>query len=122
MKNVNYEIPITAADTPAQATQTLCPGMEKYGLPEVAAQWDKLVGAFARPRTALLFHLTNHYALIAAVRSYAGEDGEPVREVFTARKGQTPRVWLNFDEVRKICIGWTGYRIMQVYSQVGPQN
>ena len=65
---------------------------------EVAAQWDKFVGAFSRPRTALLFHLTNHYALIAAVRSYAGEDGEPVREVFTARKGQTPRVWIPFDE------------------------
>lgn len=101
VKGVTYEIPVSAADSPEK----------------VAAQWDQLVGAFCRPNTCLYFHLTNHYALIAAVRAYMNSAGEAVREVYTARKGQTPRTWISFEEVRRICIQWTGYRIMQVYAE-----
>merc|ERR1719265_2250248 len=94
---VTYEIPLLASDPAAS----------------VSLQWDRLVGAFQRPHTALVFHLTNHYALIAAVRSYV-IDGEPVREVLTARRGQSPKVWIPFEELRQICLNWTGYRVMIV--------
>lgn len=99
LKGTGYEIPISASDPPET----------------VARQWEQLVGAFQRPRTVILAHITNHYALFAAVRAYTrpGEH-EAVREVLTARKGQQPRTWIPFEELRSICLSWTGYRLMLI--------
>lgn len=53
----------------------------------------------------LLFHLTNHYALVFAWREW--QDEEPMRlrrQILTARKGQRPSAWIDFEEVRKILL------------------
>jgi len=102
--------------------------------------WAALRTAFLSPRAALLFHLRNHYALIFALREWeeavshdesgataegatdgaVGEGAPPrlryrcVRQILTARKGQRPTVWMDFEEVAQIMIGWEGYKIMQI--------
>ena len=81
----------------------------------VATQWDKLRSAFAETDSVLLFHLRNHYALIFALREYSIDDeGELVREVLTARKGQRPNVWIDFEGVRAIVLEWAGYNILKL--------
>lgn len=79
----------------------------------------------------LLFHLTNHYALIFAMREWeepatdsspatSGEASAPQatagvvvrRQVLTARRAQRPTAWIDFDEMRAVMLGWTGYKIM----------
>lgn len=85
----------------------------------VTQQWSRLKEAFGTPQTVLLFHLTNHYALIYAWREWLlpfSADGEPrmCRQVLTARKGQRPTAWLTFDEVRSIMLGWSGYNILRL--------
>jgi len=126
----------------------------------VEKQWSAVRAAFGRPYTALIFHLTNHYALIFAWREWLeevtveaaeaaqaseasaekmgpGEEASaseavacPVshdrdschpatqlrwrlrRQLLTARKGQRPSVWINFEEVRAIIGGWSGYNLL----------
>lgn len=34
------------------------------------------------------------------------------REVLTARRGQRPSAWLDFEECRRIMLNWPGYRIL----------
>lgn len=36
------------------------------------------------------------------------------RQILTARKGQRPTAWIDFEEARKIMLGWDGYKIMVV--------
>lgn len=109
-------------------------------------------------KQVLLFHLTNHYALVFALREWrkppdarrgndaamsgagagrafrddgrgalgaggevhgsgssdpAGEGGW-TRQILTSRKGQRPTVWMDFQEARKILLGWEGYKILAV--------
>jgi len=92
-------------------------------------QWAALKAAFGKPHTALIFHLTNHYALIFAWREWledsSGQEPRRLRrQVLTARRGQRPSAWLEFDEVRSIMIGWSGYHILQVERLVaqGPDS
>lgn len=42
---------------------------------QVADQWDRLCREFQRPATALIFHLTNHFALLFALRSWTPATG-----------------------------------------------
>jgi hypothetical protein len=120
----------------------------------ITKQWDGLRSAFNNSDNVLIFHLTNHYALIFAMREWLvpvhdscailchsphliSTDGtlcdvcadpspefsnpttrpiqmKKVRQVFTARKGQRPTSWINFEEMRIIMLGWEGYKIMKV--------
>jgi len=86
----------------------------------VEQQWTALKSAFARPHSVLLFHLTNHYALIYAWREWVekvdSNHGLPQkrRQILTARKGQRPTVWLDYDEAHSIMVSWSGYHILQV--------
>ena len=112
------------------------------------------------PPQVLIFHLTNHYALIFALREWRstygpkvghndastgascrvdatlpapdedtqsayGESGPPntrqhvgcaeggwTRQILTARKGQRPTSWINFEEAREIMLAWDGYKIL----------
>lgn len=85
-------------------------------------QWAALKTAFLRTHSVLLFHLTNHYALIYAWREWAEtettDSGEEFirkrRQILTARKGQRPTVWLDFEEAHSIMVGWSGYHILQI--------
>lgn len=66
-------------------------------------------------------------------QSVVGGDGEPVagnrgvrqdrrgvpgggwtRQMLTARRGQRPTAWVDFEEARKIMLSWAGYKIMTV--------
>jgi hypothetical protein len=70
---------------------------------------------FCSPNNAFIFHLKNHYALIFALREWVDKDsGAYVREMLTARKGQRPTVWINFNEARNTLLSWDGYKIMIV--------
>jgi hypothetical protein len=77
----------------------------------ITTQWKTLFSEFSDRNKVLLFHLKNHYALIFAMREYHTNNCT-VREVYTARRGQRPNVWISFDEVREIIISWSGYKIM----------
>jgi hypothetical protein len=78
-------------------------------------QWNALRAAFTEQHSILLFHLTNHYAIIYALREYVSQDGLLVREILTARRGQRPNAWISFDEVRTILLKWSGYNIMKIH-------
>lgn len=82
---------------------------------KVKAQWSQLWSAFVDPKSVLIFHLTNHYALIFAMREYVDpETDQVIREILTARKGQRPSSWIRLEQVREILLKWTGYRILQI--------
>lgn len=88
--------------------------LQKDSLETIREQWAQLLAAFSSEDTVLLFHLTNHYALIFGMRDWIGPDGEPVRQILTTRRGQRPNAWLDFAEVRKIMLKWSGYKIIRV--------
>eukprot|EP00929_Paragymnodinium_shiwhaense_P063082 TRINITY_DN31537_c0_g2_i1.p1 TRINITY_DN31537_c0_g2~~TRINITY_DN31537_c0_g2_i1.p1 ORF type:complete len:551 (+),score=164.50 TRINITY_DN31537_c0_g2_i1:79-1653(+) len=90
----------------------------------VERQWSVLKSAFGKPNSVLLFHLTNHYALIFAWREWheeSEETDEPKirRQILTARKGQKPTAWMDWEEARSIILGWSGYHILQLQRQPG---
>eukprot|EP00041_Stephanoeca_diplocostata_P017857 m.367973 g.367973 ORF g.367973 m.367973 type:complete len:506 (-) comp20841_c0_seq2:107-1624(-) len=72
----------------------------------IAQQWTRLREAFLADNTVLLFHLTNHYALIFAMREWREGNGDMHREILTTRRGQRPNTWIDFAEVRKTIIKW----------------
>lgn len=94
----------------------------------IAKQWSALFGAFQREDCILLYHLKNHYAPIYAMKEWTERDvvsssnsarssddstiGATRRQVLTARKGQRPTTWIDFDEVRSTLLSWDGYKIM----------
>ena len=80
----------------------------------IGKQWIQFREAFGRQDAALLFHLTNHYALIYAVREWTNTDGTAVRQILTTRRGQRPTVWMDWAEVRDIVIKWAGYKVIIV--------
>lgn len=98
-----------------------CPLSRKDVESVVSSQWDALRSTFAQTNSVLLFHLKNHYALIFALREWIYMDitnNEKVlihkRQILTARKGQRPSVWIDFEEVRETLIGWEGYKIIAI--------
>jgi len=73
-----------------------------------------VLGLVKEITAVLLFHLTNHYALIYAMREWIDDDGTVVRQMLTARRGQRPKVWLDWTEARQIMLKWAGYNIMLI--------
>ncbi len=67
--------------------------------------------------TVLLFHLTNHYALIFAVRDWEDAAGERRQEVLTARRGQRPTQWVSWTEMRDLMLRWAGHKVMVVFKK-----
>jgi len=57
----------------------------------VAEQWRSLQGQFGLPNVVLIYHLTNHYALVYALREWVEPgSGELVRQVLTTRRSPAP--------------------------------
>ena len=69
---------------------------------------------FLSDGTVLLSHHKNHYALIYALREWRDAEGEWVRQIFTARKGQRPTTWIDWEELRGTYLGWNGYAMMKI--------
>lgn len=112
----------------------------------IQKQWDALRSEFMKDRTVLLFHLKNHYALVYAVREWSspldtigtdivasGNSPETnncppthsrkrVRQILTARRGQRPTVWMDFEEVRQVLLSWDGYKMMSITSRCSAQE
>lgn len=80
----------------------------------ISQQWEVVKATCSARRCVLLFHLTNHYALIYGWREYITIDKQLHRQILTARKGQRPTVWMDFEEARNIMLGWTGYQLMRI--------
>eukprot|EP00035_Acanthoeca_spectabilis_P004193 m.100058 g.100058 ORF g.100058 m.100058 type:complete len:556 (+) comp12477_c0_seq1:91-1758(+) len=80
----------------------------------IAEQWAALREEFMRFNSVLLFHQTNHYSLIFALREWMDPWGNRKRQVLTAKRGQRPTAWIDFTEVRKILLSWTGYKIIRI--------
>eukprot|EP00941_MAST-03F_sp_MAST-3F-sp1_P000480 g480.t1 len=95
--------------------------------------WAQLRALFARPGSALVGHWKNHYALIFAMRQWEEtieevvekkEEENPIRhirrrrvihrEVLTARKGQRPQNWIDFNEIHDMMCRWFGHKIMLI--------
>ena len=41
------------------------------------------------------------------------------RQIYTARRGQRPKVWIDFKEARETMLGWEGYKIMSLTRHAG---
>ena len=80
---------------------------------EIRRQWKELWAAYVNPNVALIMHLKNHYALIYALREWTSSKSN-IRQVLSARKGQTPRVWIDFEEYRRLMLRWNGYGILMI--------
>ena len=93
-------------------------GIHKIGKDDseeaVTAQWEILRADFSSGQSVLLFHLTNHYALIYAMREWIEPGGLVVRQILTARRGQRPTVWMDWTEARQIVTKWAGYNILRI--------
>ena len=96
---------------------------------ETERQWQMLKLEHSHPNSVLLSHHKNHYALIFAVRDWVEEprhsldddeaDNEApkkrrVRQVLTARRGQRPKEWIDWEELRGFYLKWAGYKLMSI--------
>lgn len=77
-------------------------------------QFNRLKSQVMEPKTCVIFHLSNHYALVYGMREWRDEGGVAVREVLTARKGQRPSAWIGFGEVRDLMIRVQSYKMIVV--------
>eukprot|EP01062_Namystynia_karyoxenos_P072233 TRINITY_DN6820_c0_g1_i1.p1 TRINITY_DN6820_c0_g1~~TRINITY_DN6820_c0_g1_i1.p1 ORF type:complete len:635 (+),score=182.38 TRINITY_DN6820_c0_g1_i1:76-1980(+) len=80
----------------------------------INAQWAALLSAMGTPNCALLAHLPNHYALVFALRSWQDSQGVQQRQLLTARKGQRPTAWIDFEEIRTRFAGSSRYAVYLV--------
>lgn len=83
----------------------------------ITEQWHHFKNIFENNDSVLVFHLKNHYAPIYATREWSINNQitgelEIYREILTARRGQRPTAWINFNEVRSIILSWEGYKIL----------
>eukprot|EP01006_Ploeotia_vitrea_P048808 TRINITY_DN67276_c8_g1_i1.p1 TRINITY_DN67276_c8_g1~~TRINITY_DN67276_c8_g1_i1.p1 ORF type:complete len:563 (-),score=58.43 TRINITY_DN67276_c8_g1_i1:76-1764(-) len=97
-KGVELVVPLTSKDSPQ----------------DVDRQWSQLCAEFRKEHVALVFHLRNHYALIFALREWVDESGKHVQQLLTARRGQRPTCWMDWDEARNTMLTSVGYKIMVV--------
>ncbi len=88
-------------------------------------QWEALKNAVQQPDTVLLFHLRNHYALIAGHRTLRLPCGRVLQQILCSRKGQRPKHWIDFRcswmegevprwSVRDTLLKWIGYKIIMM--------
>eukprot|EP00438_Fugacium_kawagutii_P024316 Skav231061 [mRNA] locus=scaffold768:63107:65394:+ [translate_table: standard] len=87
------------------AKGVLAPVAKSDAETDIHRQWCCLKNTFSMPNTVLLFHLTNHYALVFAWREWQEEEEDRVylhRQILTSRRGQRPSAWIDFHEVRRI--------------------
>ncbi|DBA85673.1 TPA: hypothetical protein ACH3X1_005247 [Trebouxia sp. C0004] len=84
----------------------------------IQEQWQGVVGIVQDSRSALMYHMENHYCLAFAARSWrmdAGYSGcKQVRQLLVARPGQKPCAWVSFDSLRSSLLSWHGYALMAV--------
>jgi hypothetical protein len=102
----------------------------------VGEQWAALRAAFLQDDTVIIFHLKNHFALVFALREWdetvpdpassgdASAAAPPVavtrRQLLTARKGQRPSAWIDWEEARQTMLGWAGYAMFSVTNRAAP--
>jgi hypothetical protein len=88
-------------------------------------QWEVLKKAVEQPDSVLLFHLRNHYALIAGHRTLLLPCGQVLQQILCSRKGQRPKHWIDFRcswmegdvprwSVRDTLLKWVGYKIIMM--------
>ena len=88
-------------------------------------QWEVLKNAVQQPDTVLLFHLRNHYALVAGHRTLRLPCGQLLQQILCSRKGQRPKHWIDFRcswtegdvarwSVRDTLLKWVGYKIIMI--------
>lgn len=88
-------------------------------LDDILQQWMMLWTAYMSKQSALIIHLKNHYALVYALREHETKDGKHKREILTAKKGQTPKTWIDFNEFRESMLKWAGYCILVIKTVSG---
>ena len=111
---------------------------QKYEM-ELERSFQLLKLEHSHPNAVLLSHHKNHYALIYAVRDWVekiplvittnddnndisdAQSSQPiqyhkkrVRQVLTARRGQRPSAWINWEELRGVYLKWAGYKLMSI--------
>jgi hypothetical protein len=85
--------------------------------PASETEWEGLRALFCREDVFLVSHHKNHYAPVYALRESSAMDPvsrrvKHTREMLTARRGQRPSAWIDWEESRETMIGWSGYAIM----------
>ena len=93
--------------------------VSKRDSPEyISKQWEVLARCVKADGMAVIFHLTNHYALVFATRERRTVDADGsvaiARELLTSKAGQAPKTWIPFATARKIMRGWSGYKMVLV--------